>query len=293
MASSDEVVEDFLEVDQKIPGQNFACLSFISPEKVLKDKNKFFLLNFMKYAFQSGDQTIQQKMSDSSLDYKAMDSIYEDWLYSRREQLETEFYEGNDFRTSVRGIKVRGVYETLKEANIRAKVLQKRDPSFNVFVGQVGYWLPWDPDSDKVENQEYQEQHLNDLVKNYKQNLEQRDEYFETIKNEKIKKAKADVEKMKAEMENLPDTNESEENINKLRGIMDERDKLLNEAELKSQILQKNQEEGNNDSEESNTAEEQVQESVQPLPVPQAQIENELSEEDPWMKNKQPEESQA
>ena len=157
----------------------------------------------------------------------------------------------------------------------------------------MGYWLPWDPDSDKVENQEYQEQHLNDLVKNYKQNLEQRDEYFETIKNEKIKKAKADVEKMKAEMENLPDTNESEENINKLRGIMDERDKLLNEAELKSQILQKNQEEGNNDSEESNTAEEQVQESVQPLPVPQAQIENELSEEDPWMKNKQPEESQA
>ena len=27
MASENEVQEDFLEVDQKIPGQNFVCLS--------------------------------------------------------------------------------------------------------------------------------------------------------------------------------------------------------------------------------------------------------------------------
>ena len=30
-----EIKEDFLEVDPKIPGQNFVCLSFVSPEKVL------------------------------------------------------------------------------------------------------------------------------------------------------------------------------------------------------------------------------------------------------------------
>ena len=34
MASENEIQEDFLEVDQKIPGQNFVCLSFISPEIV-------------------------------------------------------------------------------------------------------------------------------------------------------------------------------------------------------------------------------------------------------------------
>ena len=39
----------------------------------------------------------------------------------------------NDFRTSVRGIKVRGTYETLKEANTY-KVLQKRDPSFQYLL---------------------------------------------------------------------------------------------------------------------------------------------------------------
>ena len=30
--------EDFLEVDSKIPGQNYVCLSFVSPEKTLKQK---------------------------------------------------------------------------------------------------------------------------------------------------------------------------------------------------------------------------------------------------------------
>ena len=29
---------DFLEVDRPIPGQNYVCLSFISPDKILEDE---------------------------------------------------------------------------------------------------------------------------------------------------------------------------------------------------------------------------------------------------------------
>ena len=39
---SEEIKEDFLEVDSKIPGQNYVCLSFVSPEKVLKKKGGFY-----------------------------------------------------------------------------------------------------------------------------------------------------------------------------------------------------------------------------------------------------------
>ena len=272
MSSENEIQEDFLEVDQKIPGQNFVCLSFVSPEKILKDKQKFLNTEFFKYVFQSGDETIIQRLSNPDLGYEKLDSIYEDWLYPNKDRLETEFYEKNDFKTSVRGIKVRGTYETLKEANIRAKVLQKRDPSFHVFVGQVGYWLPWDPESDKVENQEYQETHLNELVKNYKQNLEQRDEYFETVKNEKIKKAKEEVEKLKKDLENLPDKQESENKITELREIMDERD-VLDEAELKT----KTQNQTSNELAENTQAQEVIQEDVA----------TELSGTDPWLQRKQ------
>ena len=34
-------IEDYLEEDKPIPGQKYVCLSFISPEKVLDDKNTF------------------------------------------------------------------------------------------------------------------------------------------------------------------------------------------------------------------------------------------------------------
>ena len=40
--------EDFLTSDQNVPGQNFVCLSFISPEKILKDKHIYKLLQFVK-----------------------------------------------------------------------------------------------------------------------------------------------------------------------------------------------------------------------------------------------------
>ena len=42
----------------------------------------------------------------------------------------------------------------LREAKKRAQILQRRDRAFHVFVGQVGYWLPWDPDTNKIENQD-------------------------------------------------------------------------------------------------------------------------------------------
>lgn len=66
-------------------------------------------------------------------------------------------------------VKVRGCFATQDEAGAYAKKLMKFDPSFDVFVAPVGKWLPAPPDPNAVENQEYQEQFLNDLIKGYKE----------------------------------------------------------------------------------------------------------------------------
>ena len=34
-----EQERDYLEVDQEIPGQKYVCLSFLSPESVIQNKN--------------------------------------------------------------------------------------------------------------------------------------------------------------------------------------------------------------------------------------------------------------
>ena len=39
---------DLLEVDRPIAGQNFGCFSFISPEKVLKQRELFLFEEFLK-----------------------------------------------------------------------------------------------------------------------------------------------------------------------------------------------------------------------------------------------------
>jgi hypothetical protein len=115
---------------------------------------------------------------------------YETYLYKNRKKLEEAFFTKNSFRTTIRGLKVRGVYDTYAEAMGRAKTLQKLDPDFNVYVGQVGFWLPWDPEPSEVPDQEYADDQLNQLMKKYKENESQRDEFYESMKRERIGAAK-------------------------------------------------------------------------------------------------------
>lgn len=235
---SEEIKEDFLEVDSKIPGQNYTCLSFVSPEKLLKQKELFFTTKFLDYLVNDSTQLVQdirEKMLNKELtpNYDNVKQLYEDWKYLKNEDIEHEFYELNDYKTTMRGIKVRGVYDSYKEATVRAQVLRRKDPSFNVFVGQVGYWLPWDPECEAVPEQEYQEGQLNELVKKYKENLDNRDNLYDQVKNERIEKAKQEVntkkELLKAQnVMNIPENTEEEDikNIEQLRSIVDESDKL-------------------------------------------------------------------
>ncbi len=168
--SESEIEEDYLTVDTPLPGQNFVCLSFISPEKVLTQKQEFYLQQFLK----------------SICPDKDLKEAYSNYLYKNQEQLDEQFDKQNDYRTSTRGVKIRGVFNTMKEAQIRSKVLQRVDDSHHVFVGQVGYWLPWDPCADLIEGQEYKDKELNELMKKYQENRTHKDlQYAEEVQEKK------------------------------------------------------------------------------------------------------------
>ena len=182
--------EDCLEVDAPIPGQQFVCLSFVSPENVLPQKEAYYRSAF--WAF------IKEKYEE--IDFKLVENLehlYSVFLDQREQQLEEEFHEKNDFQTTVRGLKVRGVYNSMKEAEIRSKVLQKVDKHHHVFVAPVGYWLPWDPSADAIGDQVYQEEQLNELMKSYNKNETQRDQFYEEQKAEKKKQAMQENEERK------------------------------------------------------------------------------------------------
>ena len=246
--NNNEVKEDFLEVDSKIPGQNYVCLSFVSPEKFLKQKENYFMCKFMENFFNTDDlltTEVREKMlkKDYKFTYENINEMYKDWKFGKTESLEHDFYELSDFNTTMRTLKVRGVYDTQKEASVRAQVLRKKDPSFNVFVGQVGYWLPWDPEPNAVQEQEYQEGMLNDLVKKYNENLDNRDDMFEQEKKDKIERARKEVQAKKdalkekdQSLSEKPTTDEQDKkNIDSLRTMVDDADKAFYENKKKAE----------------------------------------------------------
>ena len=82
------------------------------------------------------------------------------------------------------GVKIRGVFETVEEANIQAKKLAKIDPLFDVFLVELYKWLPVPPNKDMIENQEYQDEVLNGIVNTHADEQLKAKEFFEQRKLE-------------------------------------------------------------------------------------------------------------
>ena len=146
----------------------------------------------------TGDLDAHVKTNLSDFRETAIVDSYEKYMLKNRQRLEDEFHKQKNFQTTMHGLKVRGVYSTQEQANARAKALNKKDPYFNVYVADVGEWLPWDPDPDDVKDQEYQSDDLNKLMKSYRENAEKRDEFFEEEKRQKVAAAAAAVKEAKA-----------------------------------------------------------------------------------------------
>lgn len=200
LVSTKEV--DYLDEDKPIRGQNYVCMSFISPEEVLQNKETFMFTKYLakfsedikllmdnlanKYPEDKGIlQTIVEN-HDYLFSSTKMQENYEFFKSVNGYDIEKEFNEINDFRTSVRGIKVRGVFDSLKEAQMRAELLKRMGDKFNIFVGQVGCWCPWSPNPEDLQDAEYAETQLNTLMKKYKENMIMRDQHYEERKNAKI-----------------------------------------------------------------------------------------------------------
>jgi hypothetical protein len=118
------------------------------------------------------------KQNKKEMTRSVIEEAYKDFLFRRQEKLEDEFHAANGFQTTMRGLKVRGTYATAAEAEARAKKLMRTDPNHNILLGEVGKWLPWDPSPNAIKEQEYAEEQLNQLMKNYKKNEQNVEEFY-------------------------------------------------------------------------------------------------------------------
>jgi len=222
----DGEIVDYLDEDPEIPTQRYAIISFISPEKVIKQKQEFMNEKFVEWleydwkvkgmehfmAFLSKKYTL--KVDDLMADMQEFTKVhneeikktdihekYEVFLLKNEKDLETMYTEKVNFRTNVRGVKVRRIFSSLEETQQFAKVLQRKYPRDNLYIGKVGCWLPWDPSEHMMPEVEYATQELNEMMRKYKENEVNRDIFFEEEKAEKIKAQKEENAKRRKAIE--------------------------------------------------------------------------------------------
>jgi len=247
---------DLLEEDKPISGQKFTCISFVSPENILKQKNHFFFEEFLKhYDFSKSVQKFSQFLNFVAYKYNMdFDRIMEDFqeflqsekddipknyisdeyknfLDANEERLDGEFNKAYEFQTNVRGLKVRGSYSTQAEAEFRCKMLREVDPNHNVYVGPVGMWMPWEPEAYKTGRVEYLEDELNQLMSEKNKNESAAKQEFE--KRVLETKRKAIEENIKKAKES---GNKLTQNINKDGNLVGINNTIENTLGLKEEV---------------------------------------------------------
>jgi hypothetical protein len=230
---------DLLDEDNAIAGQKFCCLSFVSPEKIIKNFEEFkfgkfidqyewertadVYIRFVQYLSYKYDVAFDEMVRDlaefreaekEKLQGSSCAGHYKTFCEQHEDELLTQFSKDNDFQTAVRGVKVRGSYESLEEAQKRAEWLRKRDPHHSIYVGQVGMWMPFHPDAYKTGRVEHLENELNTLMHEKMKNETEAKEHFD----ERVKAAK-----QKAIEENI---SKAEATGNKLTQRLDDDGKL-------------------------------------------------------------------
>jgi len=217
--SSNSKYVDLCDEDPPISGQKFACMSFVSPEKILKKREiylfdqfiknwefsksmerYFEFIHFIAYKHNFNVDTLIADFNDfvkeesDKLKKSGIEDDYKNFMDKQEDKLNSQFNREHAFQTSVRGLKIRGVYNSQEEAEDKCKKMREYDPNHDIYVGPVGVWIPWDPDAYKTGRVEHMEDELNAL-------------HSEKIKNEELAKKQFEERvretKKKAIMENI------------------------------------------------------------------------------------------
>jgi hypothetical protein len=230
---------DLLDEDKSIAGQKFACLSFISPEHILKQKEMFLFekfiknwdfsksmekftqfLNFLSYKYSIDFEKVTKDFQEFTKDEKdnliksPIEDDFKNFMDENEERLEKEFDTEHEFQTSTRGIKVRGCFPTQQEAELRCKMLRQNDPNHDVYVGPVGIWVPFHPEAYKTGRVEYMEETLNELMSEKKKNEEKaKDEFDNRVKEAKVKAMEDNKKKAEETGAKLTQTINAEGNL--------------------------------------------------------------------------------
>jgi hypothetical protein len=255
---------DLLDEDDALAGQKFACMSFVSPEKILKRREVYLFdqfvqqwdmtksmskfsdfVNFISYKYNLKVESVIEdfnefvKEEESKIKADSVLDDYKTFLDKHEDRLTQVFQRENAFQTSTRGLKIRGVYGTQEEAEIRCKKLRELDPNHDIYVGPVGMWIPWDPDAYKTGRVEFMEEELNQLhQEKVKNETKAKEEFDRRVKDTKRKAIEENIKLAEKSGNVLTQTMDSEGNLIGVRDTVDfDSREVANAADQRAEFL--------------------------------------------------------
>jgi len=202
---------DLLQVSTAPENQTYALVAFQSPENILKQKDMYFMDEFVKeYGFRKNVESFSIFMSyiaakynlkpealnkdfvefinddkDELMSELSIERDYKEFLQDNENSLTTIFENENDFQTTVQSIKVMCVTDDqFSQEFIDFRNNVEEHPTVTLGTLPVGVWNHWDP-TDTIT--QYAEEQANFLFKKNIEKEEARKRRFELNTKNKIK----------------------------------------------------------------------------------------------------------
>lgn len=259
---------DLCDEDPPLAGQKFACLSFVSPEKILKKRENYLFdqfvkqwdmsksmekyfefIHFLSYKYNLNVEKVIADFNDfvkeeeTKIKAGTVEDDYKNFIDKNEERLNLQFQRDNAFQTSTRGLKVRGVFASQEEAEMRCKKVREADPNHDIFVGPVGIWVPFDPDAYKTGKVEFMEEELNQLhSEKIKNEAKAKQEFDNRIKDTKRKAIEENIKLAEKSGNVLTQTMDDQGNLIGVRDTVDfESRTAADAADMRNELFAESQ----------------------------------------------------
>lgn len=193
---------DFLQESETVEGQKTCLMSFLPPKEAHGIEFQLPITEAITEAFEAVAGEMMKEVKEH-IDHEDQLAVvlkkYVVEVGAEVARKREDRYEQAIGKGIWGAVKVIGVFDddakSAEQAKEFAKEHQQREKNFDIFMGPTGKWLPFNPPSSMMENSEYAEKGMNDLMKGFLQAK------LEADKLEKQRQADLKEHAMKAALE--------------------------------------------------------------------------------------------
>lgn len=212
---------DFLDEDPIIPDQKFAVLSFYSPKYDLLEKREVsYFYEFIRECLRVDPDLGKKRVNFAKISEEKLLQMYTEFRFDNYDELHERLKEKHKEDVFDRALKVRGCYKTINKAKKRVQELKNGDNVHNMFVAEVGKWLPFAPDPSVCDDYETSNKQLNKMLYQQRVNANETRQFYQKEREQRLSEAvKINEERKKRLKEKDPEYRAVQESEMDLLGL--------------------------------------------------------------------------